>query len=423
MNLLIIRQDKILFGLYIFIILSEWIGNFISQPLGIRHLSLLLVPLLFIRSLRAQKRTLMYLCYLTILSILAYLFDNADFFNFSVGYFFTFFFLFIHVIFYSIGISYHRLINLLHLIVFANLVFAMPTLFGALVDFDLRNHPGVFREVGAFATTMMASQIICLLLYRLTSRSKYFKLACFFSLICMLTILKKTMFLSLFVWVLYAAFYLDYKKWLFNPRVWISLVLITLVIATPTQKNFAKNLSYLNHVGAENHVRIGMYISAVKISIDHAPFGSGLGTFGSFASIINNSISEGYFDYKYNDIYHRYGVASIAGNSEERMRDGGMTVLDTYWPHILAELGIVGFIVMLSFWARQVYTFFINRKRMNIQTSAFAFYICAIYIAVIGEGLALIQPELPFFVFFHAGLSAMFLRKISTYKRRRLDKF
>ena len=119
-------------------------------------------------------------------------------------------------------------------------------------------------------------------------------------------------------------------------------------MAAPLKRNIDQNLLYLNAVGGEEHVRLGMYIASTKISSEYAPFGSGLGSFGSFASIINNPISDGYFDYRFNDLYYRHGIDDLAGNSEDRSREGGNTMLDTYWPHILGELGIFGLLIIFS---------------------------------------------------------------------------
>jgi len=415
MDLLMLRRDNFLFGIYLFLILSDWVGTFISMPLGVRHLVLLILPVFAISSFNAERRTLLYLFFLTILAILSFANENADFFNFSTGYVFTFLFLFVHIVFFNINLSDRRLIRLLKLIVHANLLMALPTLIGGLSDFDLRNHAGVFREVGAFATTMMCSQIICLFLYRVTEKRKYFNMAVLFSCICLITILKKTMFLSIFTWLVYAYFYLDFRTWFFSLRVWTIGVLITLLMAAPLSQNLAKNASYLNAVGTDSHVRLGMYVTSVKITGDYFPLGSGLGTFGSFASIINNPIADGHFDIRFNDLYYRYGIDDLAGNSEERAREGGMTILDTYWPHILGELGVFGFLLIFWFWSGKI-AFFIRRKdTLNTMSCGVGFYICATYSAVMGEGLALIQPELPFFIFFHAGISGLLLRRVSNY--------
>jgi len=410
------RKDNILFGIYVFVILSDWIGKFLPMPLGIRHIVLLLIPIILMTSTKIEKRTLYYFLFLSLLAFISFTNNNVEIFNFSVGYFFTFFFFFIHIIFFNINIADYQLIRLLKLIIYSNLLFALPTLIGATSDLDIRNHAGVFREVGAFATTMMCSQIICLLLYRLNRNPKYFRLACIFSVICLLTILKKTMFLSVLIWVVYAAFFTNWKKWFFNYKVWGLAIVIVAIMAAPLKRNIDQNLLYLNAVGGEEHVRLGMYIASTKISSEYAPFGSGLGSFGSFASIINNPISDGYFDYRFNDLYYRYGIDDLAGNSEDRSREGGNTMLDTYWPHILGELGIFGLLIIFWFWMGKILYLFRRKNLLGYIGAGYAFYICSVYASLMGEGLALIQPELPFFVFFHAGLTGIFLRKLQQEK-------
>jgi hypothetical protein len=105
--------------------------------------------------------------------------------------------------------------------------------------------------------------------------------------------------------------------------------------------NYNENAFYLNDVGPSGHVRIGMYLASFNIMLDFFPLGSGMGTFGSLASIVNGWYSTIYFD---------YGVAYIGANSPEEVNIGHHTLLDTYWPHIWGELGLLGSILFLNLW-------------------------------------------------------------------------
>ncbi|MBX7500023.1 hypothetical protein K3181_01035 [Qipengyuania sp. YG27] len=88
-------------------------------------------------------------------------------------------------------------------------------------------------------------------------------------------------------------------------------------------------------------VRVALYKYAPDIALNYFPFGSGWGTWGSSASR----------DVYYSPLYFKYGINSIHGGS---IRDGSFLV-DTFWPKILAEQGVVGFLIYASVFAISVF--------------------------------------------------------------------
>jgi hypothetical protein len=77
-----------------------------------------------------------------------------------------------------------------------------------------------------------------------------------------------------------------------------------------------------------------LYLVSAQIAWDYFPFGAGLGRFAGHISMKY-----------YSDIYYQYSISHIWGlTGEEGDASFGM---DTYWPYVLGELGVLGFILFL----------------------------------------------------------------------------
>ena len=150
-------------------------------------------------------------------------------------------------------------------------------------------------------------------------------------------------------------------------------------------QNIEQNSDYLNNVGVDGHVRLGMYIKSFEIAFNEFPFGSGVSTFGSLSSI-----SSGF----YSPTYIEYGIDLIGANSQNDVLRGSHTLLDTFWPHIIGELGFLGsFLYFILF----MYPIFYARK-INVCKSKLFVVICLTLI-IFWEGFTLYHPETPFFIF------------------------
>jgi hypothetical protein len=77
-----------------------------------------------------------------------------------------------------------------------------------------------------------------------------------------------------------------------------------------------------------------LYVTGFEIGQAHAPFGAGFGRFGGFASRLY-----------YSPLYDEYGLSHVFGLS----REAPQFIEDTYWPHILAETGWGGMLVLAGF--------------------------------------------------------------------------
>ena len=228
------NQNKWIVRSFIFttilVFLSEWIqkNNFFNFPLGFRHIAIVLLflvnAMIFTKKLYVPKKYKRVLFLLFIFLIIAFFYSESAFFNYILGVFFTFLFVFIFVSGINTKTSRLTIIKILkHLVIFIFLMSIVPVVQGVTAGTTLRWLPGAFREVGALGTTMNIGCIICLVLYIFNPKKKYLYLALFFSFGVILTILKKTIVSNFLVW---AAFFVYQGK----VKVKMKIILFTIVI-------------------------------------------------------------------------------------------------------------------------------------------------------------------------------------------------
>ena len=356
--------------------------------------------------------------------IVAFQYSPTKLINYLIGFVFTFIFVLTFILSSTVKINFKELHRFFDLCIKFMVLSSLPSLIGyVLVQDHLVNHPGIFREAGAFGSFMNVAVIFSLTLTLVTKNKKYLKYALYFTFLIFLTVLKKSMVASICVWALFIFYNNKYSVLKIKTTLIIILISVMLIFNFGRiAVNINKNLSYLNAVGSEGHVRIAMYIASFKIASDYFPFGSGLGTFGSFASILGDYKFPSTVKYQFNDIYYKYEVANLAGNSELRASEGGLTHLDTYWPHIIAELGFIAAGIFFILWLLPVYYSLRYLKVYHFIKDGhyfFMFYNISIIISMMLEGFTLIQPEVPLFIIFHAGVVGLALSAFKNNQNRK----
>ena len=396
---------SILFTVVI-VFISEWLqkSGIIYFPSGFRHF-LILSVFIVNWALFGKYIIITFKYKIAIILMVSYLFvnyflSNAPALNYILGIGFTFLFLMVFILASHIKSSENIIIKIFNLIlIFIFLMSIFPISQGIIEATNLRWKHGLFREVGAFGSAMNIGTIIGISLFIITSKKKYIYIALFFSIGVLMTILKKTMISNIIVWYFFFLYFLGLRN-RFKMIIYALLfvVIASISIGQDVVDNIQENQIYLEGNGAEGHVRLGMYIASFNIAGDYFPFGSGMGTFGSLASIING----------YSNIYYDYNVSNIGSNSAQDVANGHHTLLDTYWPHILGELGVVGLILFFYIWsypARQ------SIKFMKYSSSPFltglSFYIVLMGIIMTWEGFTLYTPEVPAFVLLHFGIGGL----------------
>lgn len=399
----------------IIVFLSDWIQRIgiINFPLGFRHFMILFTfSANFV--VYGQKLTLTssyknVLIWLSLFLIIAYLFTPATLYNYLLGIFFTFLFVVLFVLGANIKTRNKAILTIFNsLLIFLLLMSIFPILQVIVNGTSLRYNFGYFRELGAFGGAMNIGTIIGISLFLITLKKKYLYIAVFFSFGVIMTILKKTIISNIIVWL---AFYIFHANSRFRLKILfysvIIIVLLNFALGKEFIANFNENANYLENVGAEGHVRLGMYLASNNIAKDYFPFGSGMGTFGSLASIIGG----------YSKIYFEYGVSEIGANSPQDLEAGHHTLLDTYWPHIWGELGIIGTLLFLYLWLYPVrMSLSLMRSTKNPFIKGLSFYIALIVITMTWEGFSLYTPEIPSFIILHSGLSGLCYFHISRYR-------
>jgi hypothetical protein len=178
----------------------------------------------------------------------------------------------------------------------------------------------------------------------------------------------------------------------------ISTLALLPIIGNELIGNVGENIDYFNAVGSSDHVRIGMYLASFRIAMDFFPFGSGMGTFASLPSIFDG----------YSDLYYKYDVANIGSNSPSDVALGAHTLFDTFWPHIIAELGFIGTLIYLIIWFFPLrFAWKSLRKFKTDFKIGISYYIILVIFMMFNEGFTLYTPEIPSFILFHSGISGL----------------
>lgn len=91
----------------------------------------------------------------------------------------------------------------------------------------------------------------------------------------------------------------------------------------------------------EMFTRPALYLTSFKIFMDYLPFGSGFGSFATYASTLN-----------FSEIYSKYGLTNLTEFSSDKSN----FICDTFYPS-LAQYGIVGLFIFCFFWRKNIMIF------------------------------------------------------------------
>ncbi|MDH5691827.1 MAG: O-antigen ligase family protein [Gammaproteobacteria bacterium] len=141
--------------------------------------------------------------------------------------------------------------------------------------------------------------------------------------------------------VIVSLLYLVYKKQVFVGQkllVVSSFMGVILVVTFASISSIGSYFSYvstsmkLDDVEASRAARVVFYVKGIEIANDNFPLGVGHGGFGGAAARIFDS-----------PVYAQYGVTDYSFYQE----NGALT--DTFWPHVIAESGWLGFLLYLFY--------------------------------------------------------------------------
>jgi hypothetical protein len=334
-----VKSFAIIFA-YLLIVLSDWplVSNAISFPIGMRQIVVLVLPLFLLLlqrkllKIKIPNEAILILFLISAQYSVGLIYSAYAGLKYFLGFVMTYLFYLIYILSANIKISEKDINYILHFIMYFTTATILQPFIAGVINFEnLRWHPSLYRELGAMAISTVFSFAIALFYYKETNLKKYLIIALFCAIVVFMTVLKKSIIeiFIVFLFIMTGSFR--------SRKAFIFIAVTALIVSSPLlinslMLNIVENQDYYNNVGFEDHVRTGMYFKSFLIAIDYFPLGSGFGSFGSLSSVFG----------EYSKIYTEYGADLIGSNSESDVIAGSHTLLDTFWPHILAEAGFVG---------------------------------------------------------------------------------
>lgn len=411
--------------LFLVVIFVEWFQNLLNVNLfsGLKYtISLILFSifwLFFSRKILIVKNYFLLIFLMIIFSIFN-VSSVTPWINQLLGLILTFSFVFIFLMAYSINIKENYIHDGIKNLVFIILTLSIFPILSLITsgESSLRelsiNSIGnyswnFFRELGAYGLVLNVGLILALSKLLNDKYTIWLNIAIIFTIFIFITGLKKSMLEAAFIWSIFIIISGSLKLRLAS--MFFLVIVLPIILTVMSQQilyDLQVNLNYLDDVGAEGHVRLAMYLTSFSIALENFPLGSGMGSFGSTASIFNY----------YSPLYFDYGIDKIGSNGPEFVNsDQGSTLLDTFWPHILGEMGFIGLIIFLSLFFYPSYTtakLLFSNKDSSLVSLCFITFLIPIIVGI--DGLALYTPEIPMFILFHSGLVGFCLRIVNTKK-------
>jgi len=395
----------ILFSILFFLLVSyeklAILGIGIPSVIGFKHLLVALIVFLisFGKELKVDYRLLILGLLLLIYILVSSYLSEISPTSFFISFLFMIYPISILILGRSLHLSRGFVNRLIYRSVLVAIVCAVPALFFQLLGFDLRLNSWMYREAGALGSAMVVTVIFCIYLVKENhiSNKKFMYLVAIPIFIVLASVLKKNL-IMLFL-VFFTLYYFERHRFSKKQVTLLSVALVAgVLIMTPMILiNIQDNIDYFGNVGSDGHIRIAMYLTAININFHTNGLGSGLGSFGSLGSLVSSIGSSGIV-YELSDVYYQYGLNNIAGNSAEKLNQGEAgTLLDTFWPHIIGELGVIGSLLYLS----------ILGRALSFRSSDYLPSLAII--SVYFDGLFLIIPESPLFIFYSFFLASLAL--------------
>ena len=168
----------------------------------------------------------------------------------------------------SISISNEVSSKLLKYFVFVGCISVLPAFVLLILGYDIRLNSYMYREAGALGSASIA--LFAYLYYMRTglviSKKSYVTLSLILIMIIFGSLLKKNMLMFFFFLFLLNLF----AGTKFTKALFIIAILGLIPIGPALLDNIQDNIDYTNNVGFENHIRLGMYLTALRINLDYA---------------------------------------------------------------------------------------------------------------------------------------------------------
>lgn len=253
--------------------------------------------------------------------LLFYIFANTDFKENAVDFFLKGFFLI------GIFITFMGILGFLFPSILGPVFGVNPVhnKFGLIAMQSIFGHPGAFSAFMAILTCFSVAS------YLIREDRRFFFLSTIF-IICSILTFRRTSIFGITLAVFLAIFLNPPSKIKATAKRNMILLIVFLVIVFSVFIFVMFQDLVQNYLILKTMPRNALSIAGGKIAIDFFPLGSG---FGSFGSGINR--------YEYSDLFYRYRLNGIWGLSSRE----SYFINDVFWPHLIAEVGILGLIFYL----------------------------------------------------------------------------
>uniref|UniRef100_UPI00404849FD hypothetical protein n=1 Tax=Polaribacter sp. TaxID=1920175 RepID=UPI00404849FD len=300
--------------------------------------------------------------------------------------------------------SIQGLLFLVALSILINFVLGRTNLYG--------NPLSITKDIGFAATLCNINIIVSLALYGYSKAKRHLVIIAACLVAILLTSALKSIIMSVIV-LLYFLSTQDLHKYI-KKIMYVGVISFFAITVFSNQfiQEKVKFYFYL-YITSDNSLEIARtasYIASVNIAIDHFPLGSGPGTFGSYPVLIT-----------YNDLYYDYNLSNVWGLQEENLKDPSLPsfILDTYWPSPMAEIGIIGVLVLLSLFLYPVLRLKKLTRNEVLQNNTLVkylkFYVFALALVLFVENItlsSLSQVSIIILYFGFSGLIISYIEKI-----------
>ncbi len=191
--------------------------------------------------------------------------------------------------------------------------------------FGISTAQSIFGHHGVFGFIMGVASSLSIGVYLSTRDKKWLILSFIFMYGILISSVRRSLIgVSLGILLLF----INYKMYGIKKKdVYLGLVIVILftVFFSSRLSTITESSKLEYGVNTENVPRYLLYMGAVRIFQNKPFLGEGPGTYGSYISVINQSI-----------VYDKLGI-----------NFWGSFYMDTYWPYILGEYGIIGVLLIL----------------------------------------------------------------------------
>ena len=113
--------------------------------------------------------------------------------------------------------------------------------------------------------------------------------------------------------------------------------------------------------------RVALHYTSLAIARDYFPFGTGLASFGSYASAVY-----------YSDVYTSYGLSTVWGLTPSY----SAYITDTFWPMVLGQGGVISFVPYVLIFVLLVRTFWSAARLPNTSKEDRFIALCALFLVL-----------------------------------------